>query len=208
MSQASRGGPHGSSLLSAMAVPLPSSEDDLEDYSSNGSISEADVEPPLLRSVTHRRLVRLDQREINVRVQADDALLRDLASLSMGTNGSRQARNPRAQSSGASLDAGTSPSASTEKEKIASNSTDDDDLLPFYERTFSAEAPSTTSTVSVPEAGALVLGAEQQYVLPAPVACKLFPHQIEGVKWLWSLFFMKSGGILGDDMVCGCCRHG
>lgn len=29
----------------------------------------------------------------------------------------------------------------------------------------------------------------------------LYPHQVEGVKWLWSLRGLGSGGILADDMV-------
>lgn len=29
----------------------------------------------------------------------------------------------------------------------------------------------------------------------------LYPHQIEGVRWLWSLHCLGSGGILADDMV-------
>ena len=31
----------------------------------------------------------------------------------------------------------------------------------------------------------------------------LYPHQLEGVKWLWSLFRLGRGGILADDMGLG-----
>jgi len=48
------------------------------------------------------------------------------------------------------------------------------------------------------EEGALVL--EGGYVLPATVARRLYAHQLEGVRWMWSLQRMRSGGILGDDM--------
>lgn len=47
----------------------------------------------------------------------------------------------------------------------------------------------------------------------------LYPHQVVGVRWLWSLHCLGRGGILADDMglgewggagvdvrlVCGCC---
>lgn len=49
--------------------------------------------------------------------------------------------------------------------------------------------------------GDLVLGPGGEYRLSASVAGRLYPHQVEGVKWLWSLHAMRRGGILGDDMV-------
>ncbi len=53
----------------------------------------------------------------------------------------------------------------------------------------------------------LVLGDKGQFVLDGRIASKLYPHQIDGVKWLWSLHEMSSaqqrGGILGDDMGLG-----
>lgn len=53
-----------------------------------------------------------------------------------------------------------------------------------------------------PEAADLVLG-EGEYRLCGAIANKLYPHQVEGVRWLWSLHKMGRGGILGDDMVGG-----
>lgn len=41
------------------------------------------------------------------------------------------------------------------------------------------------------------------YSLPSTIAKKLFPHQREGLKWLWSLHCKGKGGILGDDMGLG-----
>lgn len=32
---------------------------------------------------------------------------------------------------------------------------------------------------------------------------KLYPHQVEGVKWLWRLHQAGTGGILADDMGLG-----
>jgi SNF2 family DNA or RNA helicase len=49
----------------------------------------------------------------------------------------------------------------------------------------------------------LVLGDKGEYRLDEKVASKLYPHQIDGIKWLWSLYSMKKGGILGDDMGLG-----
>ncbi|KXZ56757.1 hypothetical protein GPECTOR_1g682 [Gonium pectorale] len=80
-----------------------------------------------------------------------------------------------------------------------------DDPEPFFERlapSVDATAPAPSSG-GPPEEGSLVLGERRQYVLPAPIAKKLYPHQVQGVKWLWSLFEMQQGGILGDDMGLG-----
>lgn len=49
----------------------------------------------------------------------------------------------------------------------------------------------------------LHLGPNEQFKLNGRVASRLYSHQREGVKWLWSLYNMKQGGILGDDMGLG-----
>ncbi|KAJ4966305.1 hypothetical protein NE237_018154 [Protea cynaroides] len=41
------------------------------------------------------------------------------------------------------------------------------------------------------------------YRLPGKIANILFPHQREGLKWLWALHCRGTGGILGDDMGLG-----
>lgn len=41
------------------------------------------------------------------------------------------------------------------------------------------------------------------YKLPSKIAKMLYPHQREGLKWLWSLHCQGKGGILGDDMGLG-----
>uniref|UniRef100_A0A1D1Y0H2 DNA excision repair protein ERCC-6-like n=1 Tax=Anthurium amnicola TaxID=1678845 RepID=A0A1D1Y0H2_9ARAE len=41
------------------------------------------------------------------------------------------------------------------------------------------------------------------YTLPANIAKILFPHQRDGLRWLWSLHCGGTGGILGDDMGLG-----
>ncbi|KZV27507.1 protein CHROMATIN REMODELING 24 [Dorcoceras hygrometricum] len=46
-------------------------------------------------------------------------------------------------------------------------------------------------------------GLKHTYMLPGKIAKMLFPHQREGLKWLWSLHSMGKGGILGDDMGLG-----
>lgn len=54
-----------------------------------------------------------------------------------------------------------------------------------------------------PAQGSLVLSdpAGRKLVLSPQLHSKLYPHQVEGVRWLWSLFVSGKGGILGDDMV-------
>jgi DNA excision repair protein ERCC-6-like len=41
------------------------------------------------------------------------------------------------------------------------------------------------------------------YKLQPKIAKMLYPHQREGLKWLWSLHVRGKGGILGDDMGLG-----
>ncbi|KHN17394.1 DNA excision repair protein ERCC-6-like [Glycine soja] len=46
-------------------------------------------------------------------------------------------------------------------------------------------------------------GPRSTYKLQARIANMLYPHQREGLKWLWSLHCLGKGGILGDDMGLG-----
>ncbi|CAK9874771.1 unnamed protein product [Sphagnum jensenii] len=48
----------------------------------------------------------------------------------------------------------------------------------------------------------LVDGAHH-YILQSKIAKILYPHQCEGIRWLWGLHVKKMGGILGDDMGLG-----
>ncbi len=41
------------------------------------------------------------------------------------------------------------------------------------------------------------------FQLPCELSDKMFPHQRDGVAWLWGLHKADAGGILGDDMVGG-----
>lgn len=43
---------------------------------------------------------------------------------------------------------------------------------------------------------------DDRFFLPTETYDSLYPHQREGVRWLYSLYADESGGILGDDMVC------
>ncbi|XP_004229292.1 protein CHROMATIN REMODELING 24 isoform X2 [Solanum lycopersicum] len=46
-------------------------------------------------------------------------------------------------------------------------------------------------------------GPKFNYGLPGKITKMLYPHQREGLKWLWSLHCLGKGGILGDDMGLG-----
>ncbi|KAK8951942.1 ATP-dependent DNA helicase DDM1 [Platanthera zijinensis] len=46
-------------------------------------------------------------------------------------------------------------------------------------------------------------GKDLRFSLPGKTAKILYPHQKEGMKWLWSLHCGGTGGILGDDMGLG-----
>ncbi|KAK1587650.1 hypothetical protein Q3G72_015382 [Acer saccharum] len=58
---------------------------------------------------------------------------------------------------------------------------------------------------SIPEdEGSITLkGPRSSYTLCGKIAKMLFPHQREGLRWLWSLHCQGKGGILGDDMGLG-----
>ncbi|BDA42988.1 probable DNA excision repair protein ERCC-6-like [Coccomyxa sp. Obi] len=49
----------------------------------------------------------------------------------------------------------------------------------------------------------LCLGDNNEFKLDPAVSRTLYAHQVEGVKWLWSLHCLGRGGILGDDMGLG-----
>ncbi|OMO56201.1 SNF2-related protein [Corchorus olitorius] len=49
----------------------------------------------------------------------------------------------------------------------------------------------------------ILKGPKSTYKLPTKIAKMLYPHQREGLKWLWSLHCQGKGGILGDDMGLG-----
>lgn len=46
-------------------------------------------------------------------------------------------------------------------------------------------------------------GGTLTYILPGEIVKKLYPHQRDGLKWLWALHCKNCGGILGDDMGLG-----
>ena len=46
-------------------------------------------------------------------------------------------------------------------------------------------------------------GPKFTFRLPGKIGKMLYPHQRDGLKWLWSLHSMGVGGVLGDDMGLG-----
>ncbi|KAA8531251.1 hypothetical protein F0562_005960 [Nyssa sinensis] len=61
----------------------------------------------------------------------------------------------------------------------------------------------TDNTVSVDKNSINFSGPKSTYRLPGKIAKMLYPHQRDGLKWLWSLHCQGKGGILGDDMGLG-----
>ncbi|XP_015573004.2 protein CHROMATIN REMODELING 24 [Ricinus communis] len=54
------------------------------------------------------------------------------------------------------------------------------------------------------DGGSITLsGPRSTFELPSKIATMLYPHQRDGLKWLWSLHCLGKGGILGDDMGLG-----
>ncbi|KAK9292143.1 hypothetical protein L1049_020102 [Liquidambar formosana] len=61
----------------------------------------------------------------------------------------------------------------------------------------------TDDFVSDDENSVTLSGPKSTYKLPGKIAKMLYPHQRDGLRWLWSLHCQGKGGILGDDMGLG-----
>ncbi|GAB4855701.1 hypothetical protein Ancab_024343 [Ancistrocladus abbreviatus] len=57
--------------------------------------------------------------------------------------------------------------------------------------------------VSENEHAITLTGPTSTYRLPSKIGKMLYPHQRDGLRWLWSLHCQGKGGILGDDMGLG-----
>ncbi|KAF8404043.1 hypothetical protein HHK36_008920 [Tetracentron sinense] len=62
---------------------------------------------------------------------------------------------------------------------------------------------SRSESFSKDEGSIILSGPTSTYKLPSKIAKILYPHQRDGLKWLWSLHCRQTGGILGDDMGLG-----
>lgn len=61
----------------------------------------------------------------------------------------------------------------------------------------------TDDSILDDEGSITLSGPRSTYLLPGNIGKMLFPHQREGLRWLWSLHCQGKGGILGDDMGLG-----
>lgn len=75
-------------------------------------------------------------------------------------------------------------------------SSDDDDCVVVSGEKNSVGASEDENSITL-------RGARFTYRLKGHIAKMLYPHQREGLKWLWSLHCQGKGGILGDDMGLG-----
>ncbi|KAL4427704.1 hypothetical protein ABPG75_001793 [Micractinium tetrahymenae] len=66
-----------------------------------------------------------------------------------------------------------------------------------------AEPPAPAVSASSSDSNCLVLSGRGEFKLNAKASTMLYPHQVEGVRWLWSLYCRQRGGILADDMGLG-----
>lgn len=57
--------------------------------------------------------------------------------------------------------------------------------------------------VSADEHAITLSDPKSTFKLPAKIGKMLYPHQRDGLKWLWSLHCQGKGGVLGDDMGLG-----
>ncbi|XP_057419556.1 protein CHROMATIN REMODELING 24 isoform X2 [Lotus japonicus] len=56
---------------------------------------------------------------------------------------------------------------------------------------------------AVDDGSITLIGPISTYKLPGKIGKMLYPHQRDGLNWLWSLHCLGKGGILGDDMGLG-----
>ncbi|XP_047165051.1 protein CHROMATIN REMODELING 24 isoform X4 [Vigna umbellata] len=92
-------------------------------------------------------------------------------------------------------------SFSPQQESLAEGNKNDDGDCIEYDSDDSVQVMDNF----VPENdGSITLtGPRSTFKLPAKIAKMLYPHQREGLTWLWSLHSLGKGGILGDDMGLG-----
>ncbi|KAG8388804.1 hypothetical protein BUALT_Bualt02G0163200 [Buddleja alternifolia] len=67
----------------------------------------------------------------------------------------------------------------------------------------SDDEPDEITILDYDDEDFVLSGPEYTYRLPGKIAKKLYPHQLEGLKWFWNLHCEGKGGILGDDMGLG-----
>ncbi|CAH2043598.1 unnamed protein product [Thlaspi arvense] len=70
-------------------------------------------------------------------------------------------------------------------------------------RSYNIETHGYEERVLEDEGSITLPGPKFSYKLVGKIATMLYPHQREGLKWLWSLHIQEKGGILGDDMGLG-----
>ncbi|KDD74668.1 SNF2 family domain-containing protein, partial [Helicosporidium sp. ATCC 50920] len=63
--------------------------------------------------------------------------------------------------------------------------------------------PGSGGIPAAPSSAPAALVLNDLFRLPAPLSQLLYPHQRQGVAWLWSLYRLSRGGILADDMGLG-----
>lgn len=87
---------------------------------------------------------------------------------------------------------------------------DEDDCVVVSGKKFAKEGTklkehdvSNEADVLEEDSSITLRGARYTYKLQGNIAKMLYPHQREGLKWLWSLHCQRKGGILGDDMGLG-----
>lgn len=72
-----------------------------------------------------------------------------------------------------------------------------------YSDNFDALEDAADVFVSKEEHAITLTGPKFTFRLPGKIGKILYPHQRDGLKWLWSLHSMGVGGVLGDDMGLG-----
>ncbi|KAK9054578.1 hypothetical protein SSX86_025657 [Deinandra increscens subsp. villosa] len=84
------------------------------------------------------------------------------------------------------------------KDRLGKLGQESDDSSVVY--TLIDESCDSTSEDGVPFSFS---NSKLSFSLPSEIANKLYPHHLEGLKWLWSLHCKGKGGILGDDTGLG-----
>ncbi|XP_022632577.1 protein CHROMATIN REMODELING 24 isoform X2 [Vigna radiata var. radiata] len=92
-------------------------------------------------------------------------------------------------------------SFSPQQESLAEDNKNDDGDRIEYDSDDSVQVMD--SFVPENDGSITLTGPRSTFKLPAKIAKMLYPHQREGLTWLWSLHSLGKGGILGDDMGLG-----
>jgi hypothetical protein len=179
--------------MSAAGPSVEYSDANLED-----SCSDEDDEVTVIKSPevvkAKRRLQKVGAPANDTTASLEDSLLQQMGAMHILHDD--DTASPAAKVPGPGFD-GYTP-AGGRALSVSSDDTDDAATSPVPSRP-RAKGSNTSKNTD--------LELDTNFTIPYKIARDLYPYQVDGVKWLYSLLKQGKGGILGDDMGLGKTRQ-